>query len=119
MTKDKETTVKTVQLYGDIAARAKVVAKREGKDFKEWVNELILLTMEKNELLSRMMPTLSLVDKSPTSLVIYDSKQNRTAEIVLKDGQLQCYLCEKNDCPHIEFAKMLPELGHLNLARKK
>lgn len=114
----KRVRIPTVGLMPQLYERAKETAARKGSTLQEYVNDVILMTIEKDALMARLAPNLSLVGKSPTSLLIRDEKQNRTAEIVLHDSRLECYLCEKNDCPHIEYAKMLPELGHLNIRRQ-
>jgi hypothetical protein len=37
----------------------------------------------------------------PESVVLQDKKQNRIAEVLLKEGKLQCLLDERPDCVHI------------------
>ena len=43
-------------------------------------------------------------------VVLKDNKRNRIAEVMLKEGELQCLLDERADCVHIGFAYSLPEL---------
>ena len=43
-------------------------------------------------------------------VVLKDNKRNRIAEVMLKEGELQCLLDERADCVHVGFAYSLPEL---------
>ena len=42
--------------------------------------------------------------------VLKDNKRNRIAEVMLKEGELQCLLDERADYVHVGFAYSLPEL---------
>ncbi len=42
--------------------------------------------------------------------MIQDNKINRIAEVLLKEGELQCLLDERADCVHVGFVYSLPEL---------
>ncbi len=46
--------------------------------------------------------------------VVLDNKRNRIAEVILKEGELQCLLDEKSDCVHVGFAYSLPELYNMD-----
>jgi hypothetical protein len=41
-------------------------------------------------------------------------KRNRIAEVMLKEGELQCLPGEKADCVHVDFVYSLPELYNMN-----
>jgi hypothetical protein len=43
-------------------------------------------------------------------VVLQDNKRNRIAEVLLKEGELQCLLDERSDCVHVGFVYSLPEL---------
>ena len=43
-------------------------------------------------------------------VVLKDNKRNRIAEVMLKEGELQCLLDERADCVHVGFVYSLPEL---------
>jgi hypothetical protein len=42
--------------------------------------------------------------------VVIQDKRNRIAEVMLKEGELQCLLDERSDCVHVGFVYSLPEL---------
>ena len=43
-------------------------------------------------------------------VALQDSKRNRIAEVMLKEGELRCLLDERSDCVHVGFVYSLPEL---------
>jgi hypothetical protein len=43
-------------------------------------------------------------------VVLKNNKRNKIAEVLLKEGELQCMLDERADCVHIDFVCSLPEL---------
>jgi hypothetical protein len=43
-------------------------------------------------------------------VIIKDNKRDRIAEVMVKNGELQCLLDEKTDCIHIGFVYSLPEI---------
>ena len=47
-------------------------------------------------------------------VVLKDNKWNRIAEVMLKEGELQCLLDERADCVHVGFVYSLPELYNMN-----
>ncbi len=47
-------------------------------------------------------------------VVLKDNKRNRIAEVMLKEGELQCLLDERGDCVHVGFVYSLPELYNTN-----
>ena len=47
-------------------------------------------------------------------VVLKDNKRNRIAEVMLKEGELQCLQYERSDCVHVGFAYSLPELYNMN-----
>ena len=46
-------------------------------------------------------------------VVLKDNKRNRIAEVMLKEGELQCLLDERADCVHVGFVYSLPELYNM------
>ena len=47
-------------------------------------------------------------------MVLQNNKRNRIAEVLLKEGELQCLLDERADCVHVGFVYSLPELYNNN-----
>jgi hypothetical protein len=47
-------------------------------------------------------------------VVLKDNKRNRIAEVMLKEGELQCLLDDRADCIHVGFVYSLPELYNMN-----
>ncbi|HXG08133.1 MAG TPA: hypothetical protein VNI77_12500 [Nitrososphaera sp.] len=115
--KPKRPSRQTVVIYEDIHKKAKAKAEQKKMTLQDYVNEVLLMNIEKDEFLKDYAPSLSLDAMTETSLFIKDARKDRTAEVVIKDSQLVCYLDESNDCDHVHFALALPELGKLNIKR--
>ncbi|AIF85413.1 hypothetical protein NTE_03385 [Candidatus Nitrososphaera evergladensis SR1] len=110
--------VVNVEFYKSVYEIAQKAAEAKGKSLKDFVNDIVLMSVEKDEFLKRYAPSLSFAGRTETSLFVKDDMKDRTAEIVIKDSQLICYLDESNDCEHVHFALALPELGTLNIKQK-
>lgn len=109
--KPKRKNRQMVKIESTIYERAKKKAADKGVTLQNYVNETLLLNIEKDDFLKDYAPHLYLAAKDDMSLFIRDEKKNRTAEIVIKDKELICYLCEQNDCEHVHFALALPEIA--------
>lgn len=117
--KGKRSTA-TVALEQEVYDAWKAEAKSKKQAVAPYINDILKMELGKREMAHKMSPSLSLEAMGTTSLFIRDAKLNMNAGIILNEGnKLFCDVCDKHDCPHIEFAKMLPELGHLNLIRTK
>lgn len=103
----------TMQVTPDTLKAMRVHAEKKGRRLRDFASEWILMHIEKDEMMAVLMPQFRMVALTETALVVDDRKQSRTAEITMHDSQLYCHLCEKNDCPHIHFAMLSPELGML------
>jgi len=99
----------------ELYERAKTKALEKGLTLQAYVNTMLNLNIEKDEFLKHYAPHLS-ATVGEDSIYVKDSKRGgRTAEIVLRDGKLVCYLDEDSDCEHIKFAIALPEIARLHL----
>ncbi|HZE79235.1 MAG TPA: hypothetical protein VE089_11875 [Nitrososphaeraceae archaeon] len=62
------------------------------------------------EVFAKNAPFMEKVDIDHNRVVVKDNKRNRIAEVLLKDGQLQCLLDKRADCVHVGFVYSLPDL---------
>jgi hypothetical protein len=69
--------------------------------------------MIRYEAFAKHAPYMEKLSIDQNRVVLKDNKRNRIAEVVLKDGELQCLLDERFDCVHVGFAYSLPELYYL------
>ena len=66
--------------------------------------------MIKDEVFATHSPFIEKIAVDQNRVILKDNKQNRIAEVLLKNGELQCLLDERSDCVHVGFVYSLPEL---------
>ena len=66
--------------------------------------------MIKDEVFAKHSPFIEKIAIDQNRVILKDNKQNRIAEVLLKNGELQCLLDERSDCVHVGFVYSLPEL---------
>jgi hypothetical protein len=71
-------------------------------------------TMLRYETFARHAPYMEKLSIDQNRVVLKDNKRNRIAEVMLKEGELQCLLDEKSECVHVGFVYSLPELYNMN-----
>lgn len=67
-------------------------------------------TMQKYEAFARHAPFIEKVAIEQDRVVLKDNKRNRIAEVMIRNGELQCLLDEKTDCVHVGFLYGMPEI---------
>lgn len=82
---------------------------------KKYVNEMLMMNLEKDEFLKFYAPYLSKVGLQDNILLLKDSKSNIYVEISLKNNTLFCSAHESTDCIHVHFALALPEIVKLKI----
>lgn len=73
-----------------------------------YISYLLEEQMQENETLATHTPAMKKISNDDERVVLLDSTINRITEIVVRDGELSCRLCESNDCMHVGFAYALP-----------
>src|SRR6187200_3373792 len=66
--------------------------------------------MIKDEVFAKHSPFIEKIAVDQNRVILKDNKQNRIAEVLLNNGELQCLLDERSDCIHVGFVYSLPEL---------
>jgi hypothetical protein len=66
------------------------------------------------EAFAKHAPYMEKLSIDQNRVVLKDNKRNRIAEVMLKEGELQCLLDEKSDCVHVGFVYSLPELYNMS-----
>lgn len=116
--------ITTVAIQKAIYERVKVAAESRGMSIQNYINETLLMNVERDEFLKAFAPCLSLEYLANNTIFLHDSKQNKTITIKLRyhgddsyaDGvELFCEQDESIDCLHVRFTMALPELMQLNL----
>jgi predicted CopG family antitoxin len=84
------------------------------RSFSGYLTSMMEETMVRYEIFVNHAPYMEKIDIDQNRVTLKDNKRNRIAEVLLKDGELQCMLDERPDCVHVGFVYSLPELYHLN-----
>lgn len=110
----KRGDIVTVDIERSIHEQLTKNAENRNLSLRKYVNEILLMSIEKDEFLREYAPYLSKLTVQDNILFIKDEKLNAIAQVYLKDHTLYCTLDESSDCMHIHFALALPELARLN-----
>lgn len=102
----------TVAISEPVYSKAKAKAEARGMTLIDYVNEILLLNVEKDDFLKRYAPYIEAITVGNT-IVLRDHKINKVAEIYMKNGMLYCSHDESNDCMHIHFALALPDVAKI------
>jgi hypothetical protein len=101
--------------------RAKKRAAEKGMDLQEFVNESVLLNIERDDFLKAYRPNY-VYSVTPQGIFIADKadpNQRESAQVVIENGTLVCWLDHSDDCKHVHFAAAVPEVVKLGLKRPK
>jgi hypothetical protein len=107
----------TVEIFKETYDAMKAIATKKRWSTKEYINTVLLETIERDKFLRSYAPSLSKVGYEDDILFIRDAKLGKTAEIYLRDRALYCNICDSRDCVHIHYAFALPEMAKLYLHR--
>lgn len=83
------------------------------KTFTGYINDILISVLEKDEFLETKIPGFDLIGHNSKQLFIKDIKKGKIAEIVVKTSKLYCALCKSNDCEHVQYALLRPEITKL------
>lgn len=114
----KSKRMPTVAIQEQIYSKAKAKAEEKGMTLLEYVNETLLLNVEKDDFLKGYAPYIEKINVGQT-LVLRDHKVNKLVEVFLKNNILYCSLDESGDCMHIHFALAIPEIARLKFKSTK
>jgi hypothetical protein len=84
------------------------------RSFSGYLTSMMEEMMLRYEAFAKHAPYMEKLSIDQNWVVLQDNKQNRIAEVLLKEGELQCLLDEKSDCVHVGFVYSLPELYNMN-----
>ena len=108
--------------YYDLYKKAKKKDRKlikEDTSFSGFVTTMMQETMAKYEAFAKHAPFLEKFAIEQDRVIIKDNKRDRIAEVIVRNGELQCLLDEKTDCIHIGFVYSLPEIYKVLEEEKK
>ncbi len=89
--------------------------------FSGYVTYMLEELMAKDKTFARYAPKFEKISVDQDRVILQDNIRNRIAEITIKNGQLECCLCEEKDCVHVGFVFSLPDVYEIlnHQGRKK
>jgi hypothetical protein len=84
------------------------------RSFSGYLTSMMEEMMLKYEAFAKHAPYMEKLSIDQNRIVLKDNKRDRIAEVLLKEGELQCLLDERADCVHVGFAYSLPELYNMD-----
>ena len=84
------------------------------RSFSAYLTSMMEEMMVKYEAFAKHAPHMEKLSIDQNRVVLKDNKRNRIAEVLLKEGELQCLLDERSDCVHVGFVYSLPEIYYQN-----
>lgn len=78
--------------------------------FSGYLTSMMEEMMIKYEAFAKHAPFMEKLAIDQNRVIVKDNKRNRIAEVLLKNGELQCLLDERSDCVHVGFIYALPEI---------
>jgi hypothetical protein len=84
------------------------------RSFSGYLTSMMEEMMLRYETFARHAPYMEKLSIDQNRVVLKDNKRNRIAEVILREGELQCLLDEKSECVHVGFVYSLPELYNMN-----
>ena len=93
----------------------KAEAEAQRYSVKEYINKILEQHLEKQEVLSKVVPDLSLdsLDYEINKLVIKDSRLGRLHNVYFRNFQMECETCKSSDCVHTRYAFTLDDIYRL------
>jgi len=104
--------IKTIDVENQLYEKITKRAKEKNLSIHKFTNEILHQILTKDEFAKRVAPGLRLLEFESDSILVRDdlAKKTRLATISIRNGKLWCDLDEKNDCNHIHFVLMLPDI---------
>ena len=103
----------TIEIHQETYDRLNEKAQEKQTTLKGFVNELLLLNLEKDEFLSKYAPMIQYIGITDNKITLRDSKKNQLTDVFKKNNSLYCTLDDSTDCIHIHYVLALPELGKI------
>lgn len=105
--------------FHDIYQKSKDDLTMKGvNSFSGYVTYMLEEMMQKDKTFARYAPKIEKISVDDDRVILKDNIRNRIAEITIKDGQLECCLCEEKDCVHVGFVFSLPDVYEILNYRK-
>jgi hypothetical protein len=117
LVKKRDTAIVPVDVYRIVYNKLSKRASDRDVSIRRFVNDLLKAVLNKYDFLEQAFPELELDVIGKKSLYIKDyssKKADVTAEVKIgKSVKLYCSLCNADDCKHVHFSEIIPDIGHV------
>lgn len=108
----------------EVNTRIALLASSENQSTRKYVNEILEMHIDKIDFFIRYLPQIKKIgfDENMGEIYLRDSKISKSPTISKPDGVVRCDTCEKEiqtSCVHVMYAMGQPEIGRLQISRKK
>ena len=86
--------------------------------FSGYVTYMLEEMMQKDKTFARYAPKIEKISVDNDRVILKDNIKNRIAEVSIKNGELECCLCNEKDCVHVGFVFSLPDVYAILNQRK-
>lgn len=84
----------------------------EDSAFPLKVGKSIVASIEERRVVIEPLPRFEHVNTYDDHITVQDNELDQSVDIYLRaDGSTYCGVCEATDCPHIDYALSVPEVG--------
>ena len=105
--------------FHDVFLKAKDDLALKGvNSFSGYVTYILEEIMQKDKTFARYAPKIEKISVDEDRVILKDNIRNRIAEITIKNGELECCLCNEKDCVHVGFVFSLPDVYEILNQRK-
>ena len=84
--------------------------KKGINSFAGFITYMIEERMLDDKIFAKHAPMLEEVATYDDRVVVKDNKDDRIADVVIRNGELYCQLCEDSNCVHVGFVYALPKV---------
>lgn len=114
----------TVAIFAPVYEKVKEVADQRQTKIQDYINDTLLMNVDKDVFLKGYAPQLSLEHVSENSIFLFDSELDCTVIIKVKNQKYEdlniqglftvfCETCKSDSCIHVRFAIGLPEIARI------
>ena len=93
------------------------LATKGVNSFSGYITYMLEETMRKDKTFAVYAPKLEKISVDDDRVILKDNIQNRIVEVVIQNGEMFCFLCEKKSCVHVGFVFSLPDVYEILNAR--
>jgi hypothetical protein len=103
----------TVEIVSEVYERARELAQAKRFTVKEYINERLRLSLDKEAMIHRMLPHISIESYEGNMMLLKDFKARGFVEVFLRDGKVYCEKDGSCYCDHCCYVWAIPEFGYL------